>query len=447
MADIKSRYAGEWAATDPILRKGEPGFDRTVAKLKMGDGKKRWSELPYLLDVAGPSEEELRAAFVPVEQGRPRGNVAVVIGDSNIASVADGDPMRVGHNFFNLFCARTRQRIRYGGYFATGGMTAEDVFGVQLPKVLAMDPLPSACVILAGTNNLGALDLGTLAPLWEDGVAALRAVGIVPIVCTIPPRDTSGGVVAVSQFNSWITDFAARNGLPLFPVHTALVDPVTGYYKSGYSGDGIHFAGASARVVADYAAARGMHELFLPNPAYTAKSAADGTNLLVNGVFIGDDNADGHANSWTGTSATNVTRSLVAPTADDDLAGNWQQLVRAPGGATQGYLTQVIAASSAWAVGDRLALSGRVQSSGFEGSSSTFSVQVGFTGATGSHNLEAIYAWKVDLADGTFYAEGVIPAGTTAMLFSALSAAPAAGSTTLRLGELTLRNLTQLGLA
>lgn len=39
-----------WIANNPILASGEIGFDITTGKHKIGDGAKRWSELPYFVN-------------------------------------------------------------------------------------------------------------------------------------------------------------------------------------------------------------------------------------------------------------------------------------------------------------------------------------------------------------------------------------------------------------
>ena len=38
----------EWERVDPILRVGEPAYSTDICKLKIGDGKTYWSDLPYL---------------------------------------------------------------------------------------------------------------------------------------------------------------------------------------------------------------------------------------------------------------------------------------------------------------------------------------------------------------------------------------------------------------
>jgi hypothetical protein len=43
----------EWEGNDPILMAGEPAYNTTLKKLKLGDGTSKWSELPYLEGLGG----------------------------------------------------------------------------------------------------------------------------------------------------------------------------------------------------------------------------------------------------------------------------------------------------------------------------------------------------------------------------------------------------------
>ena len=38
----------EWVAKDPVLREGEPALSIDKDKVKVGDGKRHWSQIPYL---------------------------------------------------------------------------------------------------------------------------------------------------------------------------------------------------------------------------------------------------------------------------------------------------------------------------------------------------------------------------------------------------------------
>jgi len=37
----------EWLSKNPVLKDGEPGFERGTGKLKIGDGVTPWNSLPY----------------------------------------------------------------------------------------------------------------------------------------------------------------------------------------------------------------------------------------------------------------------------------------------------------------------------------------------------------------------------------------------------------------
>jgi hypothetical protein len=44
---MRSGTTVEWAAADPVLRRGEPGFDLDVRWFKIGDGTTRWTDLTW----------------------------------------------------------------------------------------------------------------------------------------------------------------------------------------------------------------------------------------------------------------------------------------------------------------------------------------------------------------------------------------------------------------
>jgi hypothetical protein len=41
-------YAATWTQKNPLLLAGEFGLELDTGKLKIGDGKTRWSDLPYI---------------------------------------------------------------------------------------------------------------------------------------------------------------------------------------------------------------------------------------------------------------------------------------------------------------------------------------------------------------------------------------------------------------
>lgn len=44
---LRRGTAEAWSRVNPILRYGEPGFERDTNKLKIGDGIHLWNNLPY----------------------------------------------------------------------------------------------------------------------------------------------------------------------------------------------------------------------------------------------------------------------------------------------------------------------------------------------------------------------------------------------------------------
>lgn len=45
---LKRGTAARWAEVNPILEQGEPGFVYDENRLKIGDGKTPWNDLPYI---------------------------------------------------------------------------------------------------------------------------------------------------------------------------------------------------------------------------------------------------------------------------------------------------------------------------------------------------------------------------------------------------------------
>lgn len=46
---LRRAKESEWIQKNPVLRLGEPAYSTDVNKLKIGDGIRLWSEIPYLL--------------------------------------------------------------------------------------------------------------------------------------------------------------------------------------------------------------------------------------------------------------------------------------------------------------------------------------------------------------------------------------------------------------
>lgn len=64
--------AVEWATRNPLLREGEMGFELGTNRYKMGDGNRRWNDLPYF------TNEEVIKAYIDAEIAALAGSVSGV---------------------------------------------------------------------------------------------------------------------------------------------------------------------------------------------------------------------------------------------------------------------------------------------------------------------------------------------------------------------------------
>ena len=60
---LRRATESEWIEVDPILRVGEPALSIDKDKLKIGDGRRHWSEIPYILETEFALIEQI------IEQG------------------------------------------------------------------------------------------------------------------------------------------------------------------------------------------------------------------------------------------------------------------------------------------------------------------------------------------------------------------------------------------
>jgi hypothetical protein len=69
---LRSDTGANWTSKNPVLLRGEPGFDETERRFKMGDGVKKWNELPYEKDpdVVNALNSDRVDAALSAAQGR-----------------------------------------------------------------------------------------------------------------------------------------------------------------------------------------------------------------------------------------------------------------------------------------------------------------------------------------------------------------------------------------
>lgn len=371
-----------------------------------------------------------------------RGNRTVGLGDSIMRGL--GSSTEYGRrSWFEMGCIFSNQRIRFAGNLGADGETTSQIFA-RVPDVISL--APAKCVIYAGTNDvIGQVSQSTI---WANLTAIyrqLRGVGIEPIACTILPIYLPGYETtyrsAIQQLNAWIAWYSEQNGMHCLDLYGAMVDPSTGDFVAGYDTDGEHPHGTGARVLGQLMATK-LAPVYPEVRPWLTSVKTDTWNLITNGVFSGDTNEDGLADSWGRTgSGTGLTQTLEV---DADIVGNWQKLVVTQEG--QRLLQQSISASSAWSVGDRVAFMGRIKAT-LEAGSMWAYCTLSFLNAGGStiSSLWPINNWSLDIADGTFYLEGAIPSGCASMFLNIGSGS--SGTGTVQVAQMTIRNLTKLGLA
>jgi lysophospholipase L1-like esterase len=360
----------------------------------------------------------LRAAF-----GR-RGNRSIGMGDSIMAGSDSMTSYAVGGSWFSRLCESSGQRLRFVRNSGISGNRSDQMLARLQTDVIAYNP--DVCVLEAITpNDPGTLTVAQSRTNVQAMVDQLRAAGIRVVVCTGPPNDTASTNNHMRQVSAWAVSYANSLGLPVFDLYAPLVDPADGTYLAAYTADGTHPTADGQEAVAAYLKTRlpgDLHAVPVLSPG-----KGDVTNLAPNGVFLGDTNADGIADSWT--AAGGATGTLVA-TADGK--GNWQQVVGTSGSS---YLTSTMAAG--WSVGDVLAVSGRWEQDGTQ----SVSLQTNCNGGTPYSQPRALSSRTTVVTDRTFHHEFPIPSGTTAITVRLIP-----GIGTARFAQLTVRNRTALGL-
>jgi len=364
------------------------------------------------------------------------GNRVIGLGDSITES---------GSGYWRLSTIFSNSRLLYAGNAGVGGEYADAILARVDSDVLALTPRPDYCIVLSGTNSIAdsAFTPAGVAQTVEDTWRRLRGSGVQPIACTIPPRNAVDPA-RVQTLNRLLSYRAERLGLPVLDFYRLLVDPSTGDYLSSYTSDGTHPTIAGYRVMGQLVA--DQIAPFLP-PAfpYLTSEITDAVNLLTNGVFVGDSNADGVANNWSlAAAAGDTTPSLVS---DATIKGNWQRLTTTAS-AGQRYFSQTVNMSGGnFAVGDRVAFAGRIRTTNLESGNMGVILRLTFySNSTIIEQNSIIENVPVDIPNGgVFYEEYDVPVGTTKI--QVLMSNGSSGTGVVEFAQMTVVNLTTLGLA
>lgn len=286
---------------------------------------------------------------------------------------------------------------------------------------------PTLVTILLGTNDINqGVDLEDFYANMATILGATFAIGALPVLITIPPRsDPSTYGADIVAANIWLRQTAERVNVPLIDFFGTLVDPANGQFLSGYNQDGTH-PNVDARIVLGQLVADELDPFLGPSLAPLPQYNGDPHNLVTNGLFLTDSNADGRADPWATTGAGSQTQTL-----DAAPVGNWQNW-NVSSGSTTGLSRNI---TSGVAAGDRLRFVGRFKNDG-----QTLRVQASAIGAT--YQNRPVENVSTEVTDGIWDTEFTLPSGATGVTVSFTG-----GVGDHAVSQVGLYNLTALGLA
>lgn len=403
------------------------------------------SETRSSLDLALANFTKSSAISARADSGLRVGTLAV-LSDSITTYDQANNIVKVTRNWLGFLAVNSRQRVRHGGIYGTGGFRLDQIRDVHLPQVLAASPRPAACVIAGGTNDASAQSAGWTALLQI--ITALEDAGIRPVLWLIPPRSDSA-LGTVSAWNAKVQTLARSRGYQVVDGYSPLVSPTTGAWKNTslvQQSDAIHPSGEGhAAIAAALLVQSSWVNSFDASPPYLTAGPGDTINLAPSnyGLFAGDSNADGLANGWLSYGTANFTPSLVI----DNDGYTWQRLARAEGVLGQGGIQLDI--TTGFSPGDVIAMTMQVRtSSPGHAISATLSALEG----TGSP-VNIGYGWDAAAAggiiDGVLFGRGIVPPLKNRLRIT-LAHSPLTTSLPayyVEFSRVTVLNLTAMGLA
>lgn len=189
---------------------------------------------------------------------------------------------------WGLFASQGKWTL--GGIVATGGYTAAQIRDTLMPQLLAVAQPGDTVVVQAGTNGQVIADVRNI-------YDALRAAGLYTVAVSIAPS-TSSTVTNVEAFNALLKDYCNTNGIPLVDAYGLFVDPTSAAYRSTYLADGVHPNAAGFQALGQLIAAT-LNTIFPTDPGllvrhnagYTpqkiTKPLSGGVNGTDWGLFVG----------------------------------------------------------------------------------------------------------------------------------------------------------------
>lgn len=381
----------------------------------------------------------LKIANLNRQDKRTYGSRIVALGDSiTIGAVDIPNQSFADNSWYQQFLVRSKGMARYVYNAGIAGQRTDQMLARIQTDVIAKKT--DMCVILGGTNDVSqSIPITTTRANIESMITTLLTNNILPVLCKIPPRNGTTYDSGTSLVNLNVVDLARKYKLPLIDFYSVVTTNIGDYISSPvYTTDGTHPTAIATKQMA-IKALNTLSPYINGFVDHLPSDNLDPNNLAPNGCFVTDSNADGLPDSWgLYGSGTNVTSSLIS---DSNTIGNWLRLTAGTGNSGSKFVQlNNVNVGTAFSVGDKLAIVGKVRVTAEAGSMS-YSLFVPCNDA--SVTIKPMSGWSTDI-DGQVYTEFIVPSGTTSINIQAYINS---GVGTLDIAQMGLINLTKLGLS
>jgi lysophospholipase L1-like esterase len=319
-------------------------------------------------------------------------NRIVFLGDSQTGPI---------HGFVNLASATSQGKLWNVKNAGIGGHTSTDMLARLDRDVIAHRP--AMCNILAGTNNLGDVEL--LKKDITEMVDRLQAAQITPILCSLLTDNYSYHAVYRANkaaYHQWLRSFAEERDLLFVDLYSVLLDSATGNFKHGKDHDGLHASLEGQRELAQV-----WNNAVLPHlkPAQFPLASTSNNSGVYNGQFLLDSDADGVGDGFflNGGPIATITNSIVT----DGEGTKWARAVASNAYPRYNVQQNMFNISDKAQPGDRLAFCGRFRTSGAESGNLMVRFEIG-----DSVNPPSDFALRHDVNEGVFYTEFTVKENT-----------------------------------
>lgn len=343
----------------------------------------------------------------------------------------------VGDSWFTWATILSGQRILRGKNCGVIGNTTQMIID-RITDVTEQRPRPHNCIIYCGSNDaVAGVTPAQYAANVRWIIAALREAGILPILSTIVPSINSPEYVLCNTYNTILRTIAVNEGLQLLDLHDLMIDPSTGAQRSDFvlpDGDGVHPSRPGYKLVGAYVASV-MAPIMPLAPLDIVTDPTDPNNLVLNGLFQGTP-ASGRAPSWAQHDALPAGGAFSVVDKPELAVGKMQRVAAVATAGWVGAFQNI--PNTKFSPGDLLKYSFRFASES-DGATMVY-VTVNYTGGTPAY--AEILRTRV-AGQGTLQVEERVPPGTTQVQ---VVIRVAAGTGAVEVGQMTIRNMTALGL-